>query len=67
VPLAAGGADAYITQERYHQQFAADLPEAEATLMAITQRPVTQAALAEPSGERSPRRSRGPDPGGPAQ
>ena len=52
VPLAAGGADAYIAQERYHQQFAADLPEAEAALMAITQRPVTQAALAEPSGER---------------
>src|SRR5690242_14836807 len=42
VPLAAGGADAYIAQERYHQQFAADLPEAEAALMAITQRPVTQ-------------------------
>jgi pimeloyl-ACP methyl ester carboxylesterase len=52
VPLAAGGADAYIAQERYHQQFAADLPEVEAALMAITQRPVTQAALSEPSDER---------------
>lgn len=51
VPLAGGGADAYIAQERYHQQFAADLPDAESALMAITQRPVTEAALSEPSGE----------------
>jgi pimeloyl-ACP methyl ester carboxylesterase len=51
VPLAAGDADAYIAQERFHQQFAADLPDAQAALMAITQRPVTQAALSERSGE----------------
>ena len=52
VPLAAGGADAYIAQERYHQQFAADLPDGQAALMAITQRPVTEAALSERSGQR---------------
>lgn len=53
VPLAAGGADAYIAQERYHAQFAADLPADEAALMAVTQRPVTMAGLGEASGERS--------------
>ncbi|MBA3907012.1 MAG: alpha/beta hydrolase [Pseudonocardiales bacterium] len=53
VPLAAGGADAYIAQERYHAQFAADLPTGQASVMAVTQRPVTVAALSEPSGGRS--------------
>jgi pimeloyl-ACP methyl ester carboxylesterase len=51
VPLAAGGADAYIAQDRYHQQFAADLPADEAAVMAVTQRPVTQLALSGPSGD----------------
>ena len=51
VPLAGGGADAYIAQERYHQQFAADVADDEAAVMAITQRPVTEAALSECSGE----------------
>jgi pimeloyl-ACP methyl ester carboxylesterase len=53
VPLATGGADAYIDQHRYHAQFAADLPAGEAALMAVTQRPVTEAGLSEPSGGRS--------------
>ncbi|KGE01317.1 alpha/beta hydrolase [Rhizobium sp. YS-1r] len=48
--LPDGGQDLYIRQERYHDQFAADVPEDEARLMAATQRPITQAALAEPSG-----------------
>ena len=51
VPLAAGGADTYIAPEKYHHQFAADLPVEQAQLMAITQRPVTDRALAEPSGD----------------
>ena len=51
VPLADGGADLYIAQERYHQQFCADLPAEQAALMAVGQRPVTEAALFEPSGE----------------
>ncbi len=52
VPLADGGADTYIAQDKYHQQFAADLPSEQAALMAVTQRPVTEAALFEPSGDR---------------
>ena len=52
VPLAGGGTDMYIVQERYHQQFCADLPAEQAALMAVGQRPVTQAGLFEPlSGE----------------
>ena len=51
VPLADGRADAYIAAEQFHHQFAADLPEAQSALMAITQRPITEEALGEPSGE----------------
>lgn len=50
VPLPDGGRDLYIVRGRYHAQFAADLPTAEAGVMAATQRPVTEAALAEPVG-----------------
>ena len=52
VPLADGGADTYITPAKFHRQFAADLPAPQSALMAATQRPVTEAALSEPSGER---------------
>jgi pimeloyl-ACP methyl ester carboxylesterase len=51
VPLASGGADTYIAAEKFHHQFAADLPVEQARLMAVTQRPVTGEALAEPSGD----------------
>lgn len=51
VPLSAGGADTYIAPDRYHQQFAADLPAEDAAVMAVTQRPVTEMALFEPSSE----------------
>ena len=51
VPLAGGGTDTYIVQEKYHHQFAADLPAAQAALMAVTQRPVTAEGLGEPSGD----------------
>jgi pimeloyl-ACP methyl ester carboxylesterase len=51
VPLADGGTDTYIAQERYHQQFCADLPDDQAAVLAITQRPVTEAALFEPLAE----------------
>jgi pimeloyl-ACP methyl ester carboxylesterase len=49
-PLPGGGADLYIKQDRYPQQFAADVPAQLAALMAVTQRPITQAALTDPSG-----------------
>jgi pimeloyl-ACP methyl ester carboxylesterase len=45
-----GGQDLYIEQDRFHAQFAADVPAAMAKRMAATQRPITQAALAEPAG-----------------
>jgi pimeloyl-ACP methyl ester carboxylesterase len=51
VPLADGGVDTYIDPVRYPHQFADDLPEEQTTLMAVTQRPVTEAALFEPSGD----------------
>jgi pimeloyl-ACP methyl ester carboxylesterase len=51
VPLADGGADLYIDPAKYHDQFAGDLPEEQTRLMAVTQRPATQAALFEPSGD----------------
>jgi pimeloyl-ACP methyl ester carboxylesterase len=51
VQLPGGGVDLYIQQDKYHQQFCADLPERQAQLMAITQRPISEAALGEGSGE----------------
>jgi pimeloyl-ACP methyl ester carboxylesterase len=51
VPLPGGGVDTYIAQEKYHQQFCADLPEPQAALLAATQRPITEAALGEPSSD----------------
>lgn len=50
VTLTTGGKDLYIRQDRFHDQFAADVPDAEAALMAASQRPVTEAALNEPAG-----------------
>lgn len=50
VALSGGGADLYVRQDRFHDQFAADVPVAQARLMAATQRPITQAALNESSG-----------------
>lgn len=51
VPLPyAGGVELYIAQEKFRAQFCADVPENEATLIAVTQRPITEAALSEPSG-----------------
>ncbi|QNA85466.1 alpha/beta hydrolase [Sphingomonas sp. So64.6b] len=49
VRLTSGGNDLYILQARFHDQFAADLPFAEARLMAAGQRPVAEAALGEAS------------------
>lgn len=51
VELADGGKDLYIQQDKFYDQFAADVSSADAKLMAATQRPVTVAALNEPSSE----------------
>lgn len=50
VVLSDGGQDMYIRQDKFRAQFAADVPRAQAAVMAATQRPVTQAALAEAAG-----------------
>ena len=57
-PVAGGGVEVAIDRSRFHEQFAADLPADQATLLAATQRPVTQAALSEglPSAEAAWRR-----------
>jgi len=51
VKLPDGGTDLYIKQDKYHHQFAADSSAEEAAVMAVTQRPITEAALGEASGE----------------
>ncbi|MFY0569986.1 alpha/beta fold hydrolase [Archangium lansingense] len=47
VALADGGKELYIRQDKFHQQFAADVAPQQAALMAAGQRPVTVAALNE--------------------
>jgi pimeloyl-ACP methyl ester carboxylesterase len=47
-----GTSDLTIAPERFHEQFAADVPAPQAARMATTQRPVTREALLEPSGAR---------------
>lgn len=46
-PVSTGGNEFVIRPEAFHRQFAADVPEAQAALMAATQRPVTEAAMTE--------------------
>ncbi len=50
VALPDGSKDLYIQQDKFRAQFAADVPEAEAKLMAATQRPITEGALNDASG-----------------
>jgi pimeloyl-ACP methyl ester carboxylesterase len=52
VPRSDGTTDLYIKPNRFHGQFAADVPVSQTTRMAATQRPVTLEALNEPTGER---------------
>jgi pimeloyl-ACP methyl ester carboxylesterase len=53
VPLPDGSNDLYIKPALFRQQFAADVPARQATLMAVTQRPIRDAALNEASGKPS--------------
>ena len=50
LPTADGGKDFYIQRSKFHQQFAADVPKAQASLMAAGQRPIAEAALTEAAG-----------------
>lgn len=51
VTLSDGGVDLFIDQTKFHSQFAHDVPHDVAALMAAGQRPITEAALGEKSGE----------------
>ncbi|SBV35519.1 putative hydrolase or acyltransferase of alpha/beta superfamily [uncultured Stenotrophomonas sp.] len=51
VQRANGDEDLYIRQDAFGQQFASDVAEAEAAVMATTQRPLSKAALTEASGQ----------------
>jgi pimeloyl-ACP methyl ester carboxylesterase len=51
VAISGGGMDLYIQQNKFPEQFAADVAKKEARLMAATQRPIAEAALSEPSSE----------------
>ncbi len=48
VPLADGGADTYIAQDKFHHQFAADLLAQRSALMAVTQRGALRALWRKP-------------------
>jgi pimeloyl-ACP methyl ester carboxylesterase len=50
VPRPDGTNDLFIRRDLFHEQFAADLPPAQAALMAVTQRPVRDVVLGESSG-----------------
>lgn len=45
------GTDLYIQNDKFRRQFAADVPRNKTDLMTVTQRPVTEAALAEGAAE----------------
>lgn len=47
-PVSTGGNEFVIRRDKFHHQFAADVPEQVAGLMGATQRPVTEKALTEP-------------------
>ena len=47
-----GTTDLYIAPDSFHEIFCQDVPAPQAALMAATQRPATQEALVEPSGDR---------------
>lgn len=49
LPDGASGADVFIKPDKFHQQFAADVPADKARLMATGQRPIAAAALEENS------------------
>jgi pimeloyl-ACP methyl ester carboxylesterase len=52
VPRSDGTTDLYVAADSFHDVFCQDVPAPQATRMAITQRPATQEALTEPSGDK---------------
>jgi pimeloyl-ACP methyl ester carboxylesterase len=53
VPHGDGTTDLYVAPDGFHGIFCQDVPAPQAARMAVTQRPATQEALTEPSGEQS--------------
>jgi pimeloyl-ACP methyl ester carboxylesterase len=51
VPRSDGTTDLYVAADAFRGIFCQDVPAPQAARMAVTQRPATQEALAEPSGE----------------
>jgi pimeloyl-ACP methyl ester carboxylesterase len=51
VPGSDGTTDLYVAPDSFHDVFCQDVPAPKAALMATTQRPATQEALVEPSGD----------------
>jgi pimeloyl-ACP methyl ester carboxylesterase len=51
VPRSGGTTDLYIASDSFHDIFCQDVPVSQASLMSATQRPATQEALTEPSGD----------------
>jgi pimeloyl-ACP methyl ester carboxylesterase len=51
VPLADGGHDLYVLQDKFPAAFAPDVPAASASLAAATQRPITDIAFGESATE----------------
>lgn len=51
IEIGDGSKDLVIQQDKYWQQFAADVPRKDAAVAAATQRPVNDTALAEKSGK----------------
>jgi pimeloyl-ACP methyl ester carboxylesterase len=53
VPRSDGTTDLYVAPDSFHGIFCQDVPAPQAARMAVTQRPATQEALTEPSGDHS--------------
>ena len=51
VPRSDGTTDLYIAADSFHDVFCQDVPASQAALLAATQRPATEEALVEPSGD----------------
>jgi pimeloyl-ACP methyl ester carboxylesterase len=51
VPSSDGTTDLYVAPDGFHGIFCQDVPAPQAARMAVTQRPATQEALTEPSGD----------------
>ena len=52
VPRGDGTTDLYIAPDSFHDVFCQDVSASDAARLAVTQRPATQEALVEPSGDR---------------